>query len=649
MNIMTTNIFNIYSNSYDGIDALKGLGLSCHDFDATTTLAPDDTLVLCEPVKPDTLKLAKKLLPTNKVIYIASKRATLTPREIKSCSLTIMTDSLAKKVFKEKNLYNIVKTHKERLIIDLVGKGYIYHTAHEVCFTPYKDDISANDVPSFIIYNHILGKNIFDNVELASTLNSPQTKHIPIKFGTSGYRGIIGKTFNHDVVKRIAYAIGKFAKSDKTIKTIAIGYDNRFNSKEYARQVAEVLTALKYNVHFFDEPMPSPVVSHSAKTYGLSIMMTASHNPFYYNGIKIFLRGGVEASRKVADIIAGYANKIKANKVKTLDFDTALSQGKITLSKDIKPYCDDLISLLDKKSIASAQPKLLLNAMNGNGSRCLNYICKKLGLKHYKILNAERDPLFRGILPAPYLQNLTDQMTEMTKKKYSLGFAVDGDADRTTIVDCDGTGYDCNYVVAVLIHYLVGQKGYSGAIVKNNAMTSLIPKLAKKYNVPVYDAQTGFAAIAEVMTQTNAFMGAESNGIALTRHLHSKDGILGGMIVLDAVCALKQSFGEIIKTLKAKVHYPCSPIEYAYPITAEQKAQLNQLIFVDKKLPDLPIERVEYECGCKMYFKNDYWACLRFSGNENVIRIFCEQSTLKKTNQYIYILEEFIGTHTRQQ
>ncbi len=584
-------------------------------------------------------------------------------RNIKSFDLVMLTSKQAERVFKTKNVCDMTSKHPNKLIVFYADKGYVYRNKNGVCFAQYYID-NDKDFFANVSQNMESGINFDDAILLAER----QTKYndskstipfkkwitqfdapIKVKFGTSGCRGEIDQTFNCNVVKRIAYAIVKLFKPDKTIRTIAVGYDNRFNSRNYAMLVCEVLTAYGFKVYFYNESVPSPLISYASKIYDLGVMITASHNPFSHNGIKVFTRGGVEANRQQANYMESVANKIKSSKIKTIDFDKAINSNKIELTTDIKPYCKSVLELLDTKTITQTQPNLLINAMHGSSVNCLRYICEKLKLKKYDIINTDYDCFFGGIQPAPYVGNLAAQGKKIVSKKYTLGFAVDGDGDRLTIVDKDGKFYDCNYVCAIIIYFFARFKNITGRIVKNNAMSSLIPKIAKDNNCTTQDAQTGFAQITSIMLQNpDSFMGAESNSICLKNHIYSKDGILGGMLVSDALCTMKKSFGELVEYLQQIEHYPCVPIEYAYPVTEDDRTRITKQVFEDKLLPDLPIVKVEYECGCKMYFKNDYWACIRFSGSENVLRLFSEQSTLKKSNNVIKILEDFINIHIRQ-
>ena len=317
----------------------------------------------------------------------------------------MLTSKQAERVFKAKNVCDMTAKYPNKLIVYYADKGYVYRNDNGVCFAQYY----INNEQAFfqnLTQNIEKGLSFSDSILLAER----QTKYadsqstiafkkwitkfdapIKVKFGTSGCRGEIDQTFDHDVVKRIAYAIVKLFKPDKSVRTVAVGYDNRFNSRDFAVLVAEVLTAYGYKVMFYNESVPSPLVSYASKIYDLGIMITASHNPFSHNGIKVFTRGGVEANRQQADYMERVANKVNSVKIKTLDFNRAITAGKIELTKDIKPYCQSVIALLDAKKINESQPNLLINAMHGSSVNCLKYICEKLKLKKYEIINTEYD------------------------------------------------------------------------------------------------------------------------------------------------------------------------------------------------------------------------------------------------------------------
>ena len=199
-----------------------------------------------------------------------------------------------------------------------------------------------------------------------------------IKFGTSGFRGIIGDNFTKESVKKVAYAICELAKDENMKKPeVVIGYDNRFMSQDYAKWVGEVLsTTMK--VKFYSISVPTPLVCFETKNMDFGIMITASHNPYNYNGIKVFLRGGRDCDDEKLRKIEKTANKVKVESIKSENFDDAIKSGKIVLANDIKKYCDSILNFVNIKTIQKSNIRVLVNAMHGNSTGCIKYLLNKL-------------------------------------------------------------------------------------------------------------------------------------------------------------------------------------------------------------------------------------------------------------------------------
>ena len=471
-----------------------------------------------------------------------------------------------------------------------------------------------------------------------------------IKFGTSGFRAVIGENFTKESVQRVAYAVSMLIKKEKVENPVVdIGFDNRFMAEIYAKWVAEVLAYNKIKVNFFSLSTPTPTIAYMSKKHTFGIVLTASHNPFYYNGMKVIKESG-EVNDKYASKIEKIANGVVYEKIKTLSFDDGVKQGLIKLTTNTNAYQKSILSYLDKEKLLTYNPKVLFNAMHGNSSRVVREICKKLGFTNYEIMKENIDPYFEGGLPAPYLKNVVDQKEKVVNEHFDIGLAFDGDSDRLTIIDKNGEIYDCNYVLPVVFDYFVKVKGYKGGVAHNGAFSSLISLVAKDLNEKEVITKVGFKNVAEAFKTTTAFMGGETNGIALKEHIYGKDGIMAGFFVLEILCHYQKSFKEILEETTRKFNFPSCVIEFAYPITMEKKAEINEQVFVKKELPSLKekIVSTSYFDGLKMNFKNNYWAAIRFSGNENVVRIFTEMKDLESSNKMVAKLEKFIGVKVRQ-
>ncbi len=471
-----------------------------------------------------------------------------------------------------------------------------------------------------------------------------------IKFGTSGFRGILGDNYTKESVQRIAYALCEIVKQDEVKDAeIVIGFDNRFMSIDFAKWASEVLaTAMK--VKFYEDPVPTPLISFEAKDTTFGLMLTASHNPYCYNGVKVILRGGRDCDDEYAKRIEKIANKVKYDKIETIRFEDGLKSKKIKIAKDIKKYCDSILSFVDVKKIQKSNLKILANTMHGNGVACIKYLFDKLKL-NYEVMKEDIDPYFERNLPAPYKQNVTDQAKKVTSEKFDLGVAFDGDSDRFALISSSGRYFDCNFVGAVLYYYLIKVKGYKCAITKNYALTSLMAKLAESFGENCYQSRVGFKNVALSLLETDSLIGVESNGVAFKPHSLIKDGPLVAVLLIDAICAIGKSFDEILFDIQKAMNYKSEIVEYNYVLSDEQKAKLQDIVFVQKKTPKVSgrkIKEVNYDDGCKVIYDDGYWGMFRFSGTEKIIRIYAEMKKLKEWEALVDAYAKFLGVKERQ-
>lgn len=465
-----------------------------------------------------------------------------------------------------------------------------------------------------------------------------------IKFGTSGFRGVIAQNFTKQNVQKVAFAIAKLAQGDEPIP---LGYDNRFMGKFFARWVAEVLAAYGKKVKFFDFAVPTPVIAHQTQNAPYGIMISASHNPYYYNGLKIFCRGGRELDTETALALQKMANKVRADKIKTLDFVAAKKLGAISVATDANQYIAKI-----KKQIRKQNPSVnfVFDAMHGSSTTVAQKLFDALGA-NAQIIRGEVDANFGFGLPAPYKHNLVALAKKIQSSKAQFGVAVDGDGDRANFMDEKGKFYDCNYIAALLYDDMC-KNGQACDFVKNCAMTNLIDKIAQKYNQRVIVAKTGFKNTAiKMLENPNANIGAESNGVALRQHILFKDGVFLALWVWQLMCKTQKPLSKQIAALKKRYNFPCEVVEYAYPVDDAARARIERLLFTQKQVPmhkGAKIAKVSYDDGVKITYEDGYWGVLRFSGNENVLRLFAEMPTQDAADALIKTYEKFVGVKTRQ-
>lgn len=459
-----------------------------------------------------------------------------------------------------------------------------------------------------------------------------------VNFGTSGFRGIMGDKFTKENVQKFAYALKILNKEKLNFKKVSIGFDNRFMSPNFAKWFLEAFYYDDVEIIFFSQSVPSPLISFESKN-SIGVMITASHNPYEYNGIKFFINQR-EIDNDIAKDIERLANIEDKKDFETVPFYEIEKRNNFHYTTNIENYCNNILKLIDMKKINS-DLKVCYNNMFGSALNCVKYLLNKLGIKKVETLNETVDPYFSYRLPCPYPANLKEQVEFIVKNNFDIGFAVDGDGDRFCAIDKNGKLFDCNYIMAILYYYLLKYKHYKGSIILDVATTSLIKKVAEHFGFNAIYSVHGFKNIGENILKNNAFMGGESNGIAFREHLLSKDGVVLIPLILEILTETKLSLTQFVEELEKELNFKSTIIEKNFTLTKEEIAKLNNKIFIEKYIPNISekIVNTSYFDGLKILFENDYWLCIRFSGNEPVIRLFIEEDSPNKAN---LILNEVI-------
>ncbi|NLN04388.1 MAG: phosphoglucomutase/phosphomannomutase family protein [Clostridiaceae bacterium] len=467
-----------------------------------------------------------------------------------------------------------------------------------------------------------------------------------IRFGTGGWRAIIGDGFTKENVRILSQAICEDMKDDT--KGIVIGYDRRFLSDSAARWAAEVFAGNNIKVHFIDRVSPTPMVMFAVKElgtkYGMSI--TASHNPAAYNGIKVFTEGGRDADKSVTDKLERIMEK--GVEVKALDFDKALASGVIVVNHSIyNIYIDSIISMINMDAIRSKNLRVLLDPMFGVSKTSLQTILMTARCD-VDIINDRHDTLFGGRLPSPSAGTLTRLSELVVEKGYDIGIGTDGDADRIGIIDDKGRFIHPNEILVLLYYYLIKYKGWKGDAVRNIATTHILDKIAEDNGFKCHEVKVGFKHISSKMEETDALIGGESSGgLTIKGHIKGKDGIFAASLLVEMICVTDKKLSEMLDEIYEKYGRTFMK-EYDTKFTEEKKQYLIDLLFEQKKLPDFEgrlghkIEKISYLDGVKVYFENGGWVIVRFSGTEPLIRVFCEMENEKDAGGVIDLVKEFI-------
>ena len=468
-----------------------------------------------------------------------------------------------------------------------------------------------------------------------------------IQFGTGGWRAVIGDEFIKSNIQLLAKAMcNKMKAEGKTDKGMIIGYDKRFLSKEAMKWSGQVFAAEGIKTMLVNKAAPTPLIMYYVEKHEMpyGMMVTASHNPAIYNGIKIFTYGGRDADKEQTNEIEKYASKIKPEDVKEMDYGEAVKEGLIEEIYPLNEYLDNIIANIDMDAIRNAGLRVALDPMYGVSEIPLKTLLLTSRCD-VETIHDNHDTLFGGKLPSPTATTLRGLITRVMDYNFDIGIATDGDADRIGVIDDTGRYLHPNDILVLLYYYLVKYKGWHGAVVRNVATTHMLDKVAKKFGEQCYEVPVGFKYISAKMTEVDAVIGGESSGgLTVRGHINGKDGIYAAMLLIEMIAVTGRKISEIYKDIEAE----CGSIymeERDYKFSVEKKAEIKRILMEEQRIPDLPykIEKVSYMDGCKIYFKNGGWVIGRFSGTEPLIRIFCEMPEKEDAIKVCDILKEFLG------
>ena len=459
-----------------------------------------------------------------------------------------------------------------------------------------------------------------------------------LKFGTGGWRAIIGEDFICENIRRVAAGVVKLAQEEnKMDQPVIIGYDRRFLSENAAKWVAETLAEGGLQVWVLKRSAPTPLIMHTVKDkelhYGIEI--TASHNPANYNGIKLFVDEGRDAPVEVTKRLEQFIEDTK--EVSFCKFDQAVKDGRIIyLQNPFNKFLDDIIELLDMKALRERGLRVLFDTMHGSGTYPLQVIFHTARCT-IDTINLNKDAYFGGIMPAPTENTLGELKDMVIRGDYDFGIAMDGDGDRLGIIDKNGRYIDANEILCMLYYYLVKYKGWKGPVVRNVSTTHMLDRIAESFGEKCYEVPVGFKYISSKIDEVDAVLGGESSGgLTVRGHIHGKDSVYAASLFAEMISVIGKSPTEILKELE-EIYGPSVMVEDNLHFLAEQKAEIVQKLMVEKQIPafDIEVEHVGYEDGCKVYFKNGDFISCRFSGTEPLLRIFAEGAD--KTTAYNYI------------
>ncbi|KJJ84994.1 phosphoglucosamine mutase [Candidatus Omnitrophus magneticus] len=464
-------------------------------------------------------------------------------------------------------------------------------------------------------------------------------KMADIKFGTDGWRAIISDDFTFANVGIVSQAISSFILDQKEPvykkREVVIGYDTRFMSDKYAEIIAKNMAANGIKAILSVAACPTPSVSYYIKKYKLTggVMITASHNPAEYNGVKY---KGFFGGSAGPDIIKDIEARLHKNNVKTLDFEEALKKGLIVKKDLVTDQLDFIKKYADMAKLKKAKLKVLVDSMNGSGGTYLGDLLKGTSIK-VDYMNTELNPSFNGKSPEPNGKYLKELMIRVKNGGYDIGVATDGDADRVGIVDEKGRVLSGHKVMSLLLLHLLINKKMTGGVVQTVCGTRLIDKISTEYGIKAYETPVGFKYLCELMIKEDILLaGEETGGIGFKNYIPERDGFLSALLIMEMMITMKKSLSEILKWVDSKFgKYVYQREDMSFP----EKSRDNIVSGLEKK----PLEKIlnkkvvslNKADGIKFICEDESWLLLRMSGTEPKLRIYAETSSEKLAGEYI--------------
>ena len=454
-----------------------------------------------------------------------------------------------------------------------------------------------------------------------------------IKFGTSGWRGILAEDFTFANARLVCQGIADYLRQEGlTARGVVIGYDTRFLSEAFAATAAEVMAGNGITSHFTTRDCPTPVVSfavRAGKNAG-AVNITASHNPPEYNGIKFSPATGGPAPSKVTNAIESLIGNMTPAAVKTMPVAQAREQGLIVDLDPRESYFRHLKDLVDLEVLKKSGLKVVADVLFGTGHDYLDAFLKEAGVQ-VEVLHGYRDPYFGGHRPEPSEEFLQELSARIKATGAHLGLAVDADADRFGVMDAAGIYHDANTVLGLLFDYLIETRGWDGGVARSVATTHLLDRIATRYDRPVYVTKVGFKYLGEYINNDQVVMvGEESEGFSMKHHLPEKDGILAGVMVAEMVARKGKDLPELIADLFAKVG-PVYNRRLNFSLSPEVKDRLlERLETPPARFAGLAVAKHITLDGHKYVLEDGSWVCFRPSGTEPVVRFYFEASSLEQ-------------------
>ena len=451
-----------------------------------------------------------------------------------------------------------------------------------------------------------------------------------IRFGTDGWRGVISRDFTFENVRIVSQVICDYMKK-KGLHTrgLVVGYDRRFLSREYAMEVASVAAANGITVFLGDRYAPTPAISWEVRNRaaGGGIVVTASHNPPSYNGIKFKESfGGSALPETTAELeMLLDENSMAAKEPLFIPYDISLGKGDINLVNPVSGYLKAVGQFVDMDRIKGSGIRVAYDPMYGAGAGYLPSILEEAGLDVTEI-RGEENPGFGGTSPEPIDRNMEEIMSMVKGGNYDIGLATDGDADRIGAVDEEGLFFNSHRILTLLMKHLIEDRGKKGDVVKTVSGTGMIDCIGAKLGVKVHETPIGFKHICKKMLAGNILLGGEeSGGIGITSHLPERDGILAALLLVEIMAVKGKGLKEVLKEVFdefGSFYYDRTDLE----IEGEKMAAVRKSLegFHPSSISGMKVVSENRMDGAKFVLDDGSWLLIRASGTEPLLRVYAE-------------------------
>ncbi len=465
-------------------------------------------------------------------------------------------------------------------------------------------------------------------------MNQSQVREI--KFGTDGWRAVISDTFTFKNVAIVAQAISEWinhhlAPDQSGRKIVAIGYDTRFLSQEYAETVGCVLAQNGIFVYLSDYAIPTPALSYGVTRIKAvaGIMITASHNPGKFNGIKIKTAQGGGAPREITDKVESYLHQTEIRKA---DFNTAQREGKIILHDYKKDYIKFIRQYIDLKKIKASRFKVLADIMHGSGNGLMAQVLKDTKIR-LSLMRSDVNPSFDGGKPEPVVEYLEEILYRVKKEKFDIGLVLDGDADRIAAVSPDGEFINPQKILGLIILHLVRNRGRTGGIVKTICGSTMLDHIAVKLGLKLYETPVGFKYISDLMVSERIIAGGEeAGGIGLQDYIPERDGTLAGLLLLEMMVYQRKNIKKIIDDMEkefGRYYYERLDLQLG-----NDRFDINEIRKIPRILGKKVVAVKDFD-GVKLICEDESWLMFRPSGTEPIVRVYAEAKSLTKAKKLV--------------